>query len=173
MMSILYFTYSTACSPTRSSVCHCVNHSVLQCYIILLYNGINNYYIHCYKNVFAHKCYYYAYDSLSPFQFRVYKWACVIKFQVAPINNEYHIRDQIFVVVETLFFHSISRYPLDTCRPEFYYECDWNGARIIVIVQQTKKMICLKNNNADFASFATRRFSTLINDNLWPSRRCW
>ena len=32
-------------------------------------------------------------------------------------------------------------------RPEFYYECDWNGARIIVIVQQTKKMICLKNNH--------------------------
>ena len=27
---------------------------------------------------------------------------------------------------------------------EFYYEC---GARIIVIVQQTKKNICLKNNN--------------------------
>ena len=28
--------------------------------IILLYNGfnINNYYIHYYKNVFAHKCYY-------------------------------------------------------------------------------------------------------------------
>ena len=31
MMSILYFTYSTVCSPTRSSVCHCVNHSVFQC----------------------------------------------------------------------------------------------------------------------------------------------
>ena len=28
MMSILYFTYSTVCSP---SVCHCVNHSVFQC----------------------------------------------------------------------------------------------------------------------------------------------
>ena len=53
MMSILYFTYSTVCSP---SVCHCVNHSVFQC----LYNGfnINNYYIHYYKNVFTHKRYY-------------------------------------------------------------------------------------------------------------------
>ena len=28
MMSILYFTYSTVCSP---SVYHCVNHSVFQC----------------------------------------------------------------------------------------------------------------------------------------------
>ena len=27
---------------------------------------------------------------------------------------------------------------LDTFRPECYNECDWNGARIIVIVQQTK-----------------------------------
>ena len=31
MMSILYFIYSTVCSPTRSSVSHCVNHSVFQC----------------------------------------------------------------------------------------------------------------------------------------------
>ena len=31
MMSILYFTYRTVCSPTRSSVSHCVNNSVLQC----------------------------------------------------------------------------------------------------------------------------------------------
>ena len=28
---------------------------------------------------------------------------------------------------------------LDTCTPEFYKECNWNGDRIIVIVQQTKK----------------------------------
>ena len=41
--------------------------------------------------------------------------------------------------LETVFFHSVRRYHLTTCRPEFYYECDWNGARIIVIVQQTKK----------------------------------
>ena len=32
MMSILCFPYSTVCSPTRSSMCHCVNHSVLQCF---------------------------------------------------------------------------------------------------------------------------------------------
>ena len=54
---ILYFTYSTVCSP---NVCHCVNHSVFQClsqYIILFYNGfnINDHYIHYYKNVFAHR----------------------------------------------------------------------------------------------------------------------
>ena len=41
--------------------------------------------------------------------------------------------------LETVFFHSICRYHLDTSRPEFYYKCDWNGARIIVIFQQTKK----------------------------------
>ena len=28
MMSIFYFTYSTVCSPTRSSVSHCVSHYV-------------------------------------------------------------------------------------------------------------------------------------------------
>ena len=39
-----------------------------------------------------------------------------------------------------LFFQSNWRYHLDTCRPEFYYKCDWNGAKIIEIVQQTKKM---------------------------------
>ena len=48
------------------------------------------------------------------------------------------IPDQIFAVVETIFFHSVWRYHLNTCRREFYYECDWNGARIIVLVQQTK-----------------------------------
>ena len=48
IMYILYFTYSTVCHPTKSSVSHCVNHSVI---IVLLYNGfnINIYYIHCYK----------------------------------------------------------------------------------------------------------------------------
>ena len=33
MMYILYFTYNTVCSPTRSSVSHYVNHSVIQCSI--------------------------------------------------------------------------------------------------------------------------------------------
>ena len=92
--------------------------------------------------------------------FPVHECACVIKF----LLGKWHpIRDQIFVVVETVFFHSICRYHLDTCRPEFYYKCDWNGARIIVIFQQTKKMICLKKKKyyEDFARFATRRFSTL------------
>ena len=48
------------------------------------------------------------------------------------------IRDQIYAVVQTLFFHSTCRYHLHTFRQEFYYECNWNCARIIVIVQQTK-----------------------------------
>ena len=66
--------------------------------------------------------------------FRVHECACVLKFHLGKWRP---IRDQIFVVVETVFFHSICRYHLDTCRPEFY--CDWNVARIIVIFQQTKK----------------------------------
>ena len=41
--------------------------------------------------------------------------------------------------------------------PEIYYECDWNGARIIVIVQQTKNDLSEKK----MTSFATCRFSTL------------
>ena len=48
------------------------------------------------------------------------------------------IRDQISAV-KTLFFHSSWRYHLNTFRPEFYCECDWNSARVIVIVQQIKK----------------------------------
>ena len=33
--------------------------------ILSVYHGfnINNYYAHCFKNVFAHELYYYAYDS--------------------------------------------------------------------------------------------------------------
>ena len=46
--------------------------------------------------------------------------------------------------------------------PQFYYECDWNGPRIIVIVQQTKKwFVWKKKYYEDFANFATCRFSTL------------
>ena len=47
-----------------------------------IYNGfnINNYYIHYYKNVFAHKRYYYANAtstfSFSASMFRVHKYAC-------------------------------------------------------------------------------------------------
>ena len=70
------------------------------------------------------------------FSFHVHECTCVIKFHLGKWRP---IRDQIFVVVEAVFFHSICRYHLDTCRPEFYYKCDWNGARIIVIFQQTKK----------------------------------
>ena len=28
------------------------------------------------------------------------------------------------------------RYHINTCKPEFHYECDWNSAKIIVIVQK-------------------------------------
>ena len=53
-------------------------------------------------------------------------------------------------------------YHLDTCRPEFYYECDWNGARIIVIVQQTKNDSPGESESDEHSdSFATRRLSTL------------
>ena len=75
-------------------------------------------------------------STFSAYMFRVYKCACVIKFHLGRWRP---IRDQIFVVVETVFFHSVSRYHLATLRPEFYYKCDWNGARILVIAQQTKK----------------------------------
>ena len=81
------------------------------------------------------------------------------------------IRDQISTVIQTLFFHSTCRYHLHTCGQEFYYECDWNCARIIVIVQHStnKKMICLENNNnnnyEDFASFATlKKISSYLED---------
>ena len=84
-----------------------------------------------------------AYDSIaaststfSASMFRVHECACVIKFHLGKWCS---IRDQIFLVIETVFFHSICRYHLDTLRPEFYYKCNWNGARIIVIFQQTKK----------------------------------
>ena len=94
MMYILYFTYSVVCSPTRSSVSHCVNDSIFQCLSILFYNPYNNnnFYIHYYKNVFGHKCYYYAYDATSTFTFSasmfwVYKCACVIEFHVARLIN--------------------------------------------------------------------------------------
>ena len=51
-------------------------HSII---IILLYN------IHYYKNVFAHNCYYYAYDS-NAFT-SVFQYVCVIKFHVPRLMN--------------------------------------------------------------------------------------
>ena len=54
-------------------------------------------------------------------------------------------RDIISGLAETVFYILPEDIISNTCRSEFYYECDWNGARIIVIVQQTKK--CLENNN--------------------------
>ena len=50
-------------------------------------------------------------QAFSASMFRVYKCACVTKFHVAQLMNTlmkmHPIRDPIFVVVETLFFHSI------------------------------------------------------------------
>ena len=37
MMSILYFTYNIVCSPTRSSVSHCINHSTFCVYFSELF----------------------------------------------------------------------------------------------------------------------------------------
>ena len=56
IMSIFYFTYSTVCRPQEV---------VSVTLSTTIHNGfnINNYYIHYYKNVFAHNFYYYAYDS--------------------------------------------------------------------------------------------------------------
>ena len=76
MMCILYFTYSTVC---RSSVSHCVNHSVFQ----YLSKYIRIYNIRYYKNVFAHNCYYYAYDSNA----FVLGCVCLNKFHVARLIN--------------------------------------------------------------------------------------
>ena len=69
---------------------------------------IGNYYIHYYKNVFAHKCYYdsnaTSTSTFSASMFRVHECECIIKFYLGKWRP---IRDQIFVVVETVFFHSI------------------------------------------------------------------
>ena len=84
--------------------------------------------------------------------------------------NEYTYENGIQLEIKSLqlwilfFFHSTLIYHHDTCRLQFYYECDRNGARINVI--SSKKMICLENNNntnnnEDIASFATNLFSTL------------
>ena len=68
-LPIFYFTYSFA---TRSSGSLCVNCSAFHAVLIVVYNiilsvyhgfNMNNYYAHYFKNVFAHKLYYYAYDS--------------------------------------------------------------------------------------------------------------
>ena len=66
--------------------------------------------------------------ALPPLCFK-YKCACVIKFTYLFISSEIKSLQSL-------------RYHLDTLRPE----CDWNGARIIVIVPTNKKMICLENH---------------------------
>ena len=61
MKPILYFAYSTV-SVTMSTIQNS------NAYNILLYNS---YYIHYYKNVFAHKCFHYASSATSTFSFQV------------------------------------------------------------------------------------------------------
>ena len=51
--------------------------------------------------------------------------------------------------------NSIVSIPDDIYTPEFYYECDWNGAGMIVIKQQTKMSEIII-----IASFATRQLAT-------------
>ena len=92
------FTYITVCSPTRSSVSHIYYTIALILIIIIFIISI------CSQ---THKCYYNA-KHFHLFSFhvnlRVYKCACVIKFHLGKWRP---IPDQIFVVVETVFFHSI------------------------------------------------------------------
>ena len=46
--------------------------------------------------------------SFSASMFRVHKCACIIKFHVAEYTYENGVQfEQIFAVVETVFFHSI------------------------------------------------------------------
>ena len=78
--------------------------------------------------------------------------------------NEYMYQNGVNSSIQTVFFHSTCRYHLHICRPEFYYECDWNGARIIVIVRQTKKMICQENSDEDFAIATLKRISNCLED---------
>ena len=93
------------------------------------------------------------------------------------------IQHQIFAVIKTVFAHTIWSYHLGNCRPEFYYECDWNGARISVIVQQSNKwsvwkiiwIIIIIIMIIMWWRFCQFCHSTIIclNDNLWSSRGCW
>ena len=51
----------------------------------------------------------------------------------------------------------------------FYYECDWNGAQIIV---QRTKMICLKHSLYHDVDFQCQFYHSpvlYLNDTLWPS----
>ena len=68
-----------------------------------------------------------------------------------------------------LFMHSFSL--TDDAYSLFLY-CDWNGTRTIVIVQQTTKWKIIIIIWWRFCQFC--HSSVLyLNDNLWPSRRCW
>ena len=62
-----------------------------------------------FKNVFAHKCYYYAYDSnatstfsFSASMFRVYKCACVTKFHMAQLMNTYTYENGVQFKIQSL-----------------------------------------------------------------------
>ena len=112
-------------------------------------------------------------QALPPFQLPCSEYtncACVIKFHLGKCCP---IGDQIFLVVETVFFQSIWRYHLVTLRPEFYYKCNWNGARIMLIVQQTKKWFVWKI--IIWSRFCQFCHSPVlyINNSIWSCRWCW
>ena len=50
---------------------------------------------------------------------------------------------QVAAAADTTRYISQEMEYLDTCRPEFYYNCDWNGARIIAMFQQMIYLIIL------------------------------
>ena len=114
MMYILYFTYSTVCSFTRSSTLQslCQPFSIPMLIIIyytmaLIFIIIIIIIIPYYKNVFAHKRYYNAYEqqALHPFQ---PEDTNAHAYLILRGSRKWRpIRDQVFAVVETVFFHSI------------------------------------------------------------------
>ena len=78
----VYLTYSTVYKKSLSTITIPMLITVHNIIIQWLY--INNYYIHYYKNVFAHN-----FITVLTFSsmLRVHKCACVIKFHVARLMN--------------------------------------------------------------------------------------
>ena len=82
--------------------------------------------------------------------------------------------DQIFVVIETLFFIASE----DIMSRRLDQNCTMNVTGMVLeslwLINNQKNDLSRKKNEEDFASFATRQLTgSLPNDNFWPSRRCW
>ena len=103
MISILYITYRTVRSPTRSIQCQslCQQFTIPMLIIILLYNGFN-------INIFLYSECISSYDS-QHFHVLSIKCACAIKYHVGWLMKMASDLRPNFVVVETVFFHSIWR----------------------------------------------------------------